>query len=124
MTKQAWTRYEAIWSLDDFEARERFAEFEELPRDLILDILSSEGDLGILCALGANPHLPNDLAWKMFNYEYALTIDEDPELMIHRGLARNTSSPLDLLHELSESSNEEIAEIARETLESSPGTAL
>ena len=117
MTQQAWTRYEEIWSSDDFEARERFAEFEELPKDLILDILSSEGDLGILCALGANKYLPNDLAWKMFNYEYALTIDEDPELMVHRGLARNTSSPLDLLNELSKSSNEEIAEIARESLD-------
>lgn len=118
MTQQAWIRYEEIWSLDNFEARERFAEFEELPKDLILEILSSEGDLGILCALGANKLLPSDLAWKMFNYEYALTIDEDPELMVHRGLAGNTSSPLDLLNELSKSSNEEIAEIARETLDS------
>jgi len=118
MTQQAWIRYEEIWSSDNFEARERFAEFEELPKDLILEILSSEGDLGILCALGANKILPSDLAWKMFNYEYALTIDEDPELMVHRGLAGNTSSPLDLLNELSKSSNEEIAEIARETLES------
>lgn len=118
MDQQAWTRYEEIWGSDNFEARERFAEFEKLPEDLILDILSSEGDLGILCALGANAHLPSDLAWKMFNYEFALTIDEDPELMVHRGLAGNASSPLDLLNELSKSSNEEIAEIARETLES------
>lgn len=119
MAQQAWTRYEEFWSSDNFEARERFAEFEELPRDLILDILSSEGDLGILCALSANKHLPNDLAWKMFNYEYALTINEDSDLMVHRGLARNTSSPPDLLNELSKSSNEEIAEIARENLEKS-----
>ena len=54
----------------------------------------------------------------MHNYEYALTSDEDPESMVHRGLAENKSAPVDLLLELANSENEEIAEIAQETLDS------
>ena len=116
MNQEIWNRFEKLWVGDDYDARERFAKKEDLPRDLILEILSGEGDLGILCALGANPKLPADIAWGMFNYDYAITIEEDSELMVHRGLAENKSVPKELLHELANSENEEISEIAIETL--------
>jgi len=116
VNQEIWNRFEKLWVGDDYDARERFAKKEDLPRDLILEILSGEGDLGILCALGANPKLPADIAWGMFNYDYAITIEEDSELMVHRGLAENKSVPKELLHELANSENEEISEIAIETL--------
>ena len=118
MVEDIWDRYEELWGGDDFDARENFARTESLPNDLVLDILSSEGDLEILCALGSNKNLAPEIAWNMFNYEYSLTSDEDPEAMVHRGLAENKSAPADLLRELANSENEEIAEIAQETLDS------
>lgn len=118
MVEDIWDRYEELWGEDDFDAREHFARVEQLPNDLVLEILSSEGDLGILCALGSNINLAPEIAWNMYNYEYALTSDEDPESMVHRGLAENKSVPIDLLLELANSENEEIAEIAKESLDS------
>ena len=117
MVEVIWDRYNALWGGDDFDAKENFARGERLPNDLVLEILSSEGDLGILCALGSNINLAPDIAWNMHNYEYALTSDEDPESMVHRGLAENKSAPADLLLKLANSENEEIAEIAQETLD-------
>ena len=118
MVKGIWDRYEELWDGDDFDAREKFARRERLPNDLVLEILSSEGDLDILCALGSNINLAPEIAWNMYNYEYALTSDEDPNSMVHRGLAENKSAPADLLLKLVNSENEEIAEIAQETLDS------
>jgi hypothetical protein len=48
MSEQLWETFESLWKTDDYNARESFVEFEDLPRDLILEILASEGDLGIL----------------------------------------------------------------------------
>ena len=118
MNDEIWTRYNELWSGDDFDAREKFAVNKNLPRDLILDLLESEGDLEILCALGSNSHLPPDIAEKMFNYEYSLSEDEDPDLLIHRGLAQNSALPAELLTRLAGSEDQEIAEIAQETLDS------
>jgi hypothetical protein len=117
MAENFWDKYEELWGGDDFDAKEKFVRLYNLPNDLVLDILSSEGDLEILCALGSNINLSPEIAWNMFNYEYALTADEDSEGMIHRGLATNKSAPADLLHALANSENEEIAEIAQETLD-------
>jgi len=118
MNEQLWKTFENLWRTNDYEARERFAEFEDLPRDLILEILASEGDLGILKALAANVRLPLDIAENMYAYKYALSQDEDTDLMIYRGLARNTSLSIELLQRLANCEDEEIAEIAGETLES------
>jgi len=118
MSEQLWETFENLWRTKDYEAREKFAEFEDLPRDLFLEILASEGDLGILSALAANTRLPTDIAEGMYAYNYALSQDEDEELMIHRGLARNASLSVDLLQRLANCEEEEIAEIAAETLES------
>jgi len=118
MSEQLWETFESLWKTHDYNARERFVEFEDLPRDLILEILASEGDLGILSALAANRKLPFDIAEDMYAYKYALSQDEDSDLMIHRGLARNTSLPAELLQRLANSEDEEIAEIAGETQKS------
>jgi hypothetical protein len=118
MNEQLWKTFENLWRTNDYEARERFAEFEDLPRALILEILASEGDLGILKALAANFRLPLDIAENMYAYKYALSQDEDTDLMIYRGLARNTSLSIELLQRLANCKDEEIAEIAGETLES------
>lgn len=118
MSEQLWKSFENLWSTNDYEARERFVEFEDLPRDLILEILSSEGDLGILSALAANIRLPSDIAEDMYSYKFALSQDEDVNLIIYRGLARNASLPIGILQRLANCEDEEIAEIASETLKS------
>ncbi len=118
MSDALWEQYEELWGSDDFNARERFAQFEVLTNEIILDILSSEGDLGILSALAANENLPAEIAQGMFDYEYAISQEEDLDLSIHRGLASNASLSPDLLQQLSESEDEEVAEIAQETLDS------
>jgi hypothetical protein len=71
-----------------------------------------------LGALARNNRLPLDIAEDMYAYNFALSQDEDEELMIHRGLARNASFSIDLLQRLANCEDEEIAEIAVETLES------
>ena len=118
MTDELWEKYEELWNSDDFDAREKFAQFEALSTEIFLDILSSEGDLGILSALAANENLPAEIAQGMFEYEYTMSREEDSDLSIHRGLASNPSLSPQLLQELADSDDEEVAEIAQETLDS------
>ena len=112
-----WEEYEEIVSSDDFNAREKFALREDLPDSLVQEILDSEGDLEILSSLASNQTLNKSFLEGIFKYEYAISEQEDPEQVILRGLAQNPSAGEEILRALAEHDDEEIAEIAQETLE-------
>ncbi len=117
MNNDLWEEYEELFSSDDFEARERFVRREDLTDVVIQDILENEGDLGILSSLAENPILKSEYLIGLFNYEYAISQEEDDDLSILRGLASNPSSAGEILDALAEHDDEEIAEIAIETRE-------
>jgi hypothetical protein len=112
-----WDEYEEIVGSDDFNAREKFVLREDLPDSLVQEILDSEGDLGILSSLASNQALSKGFLEGIFRYEFAISEDEDPDYVILRGLAQNPSAGEEILRELAEHDDEEIAEIAQETLE-------
>ena len=114
---EIWAEYEELASSDDFNARERFMLRDDLPDELVQEILSSEGDIEILASLASNQNIAKVYLKGLYNYEYQVSEDDDPDLYILKALAGNPSVGLTILNELSEHEDEEVAEIAKETID-------
>ena len=112
----AWEEYEEIASSEDFKARERFMLRDDLPDELVREIIQTEGDVGILSSLASNKNLKLEFLEDLFLYRGAIAKDEDPEESVFYGLAENPSAGKGILEQLAKHENEEIAESAQKTL--------
>ena len=74
-----WEEYEEIASSEDFNARERFMLRDDLPDDLVREIIQTEGDVGILSSLASNKNLKREFLEDLFLYRGAIAKEEDPE---------------------------------------------
>jgi hypothetical protein len=111
-----WEEYEEIRSSEDFNAIERFVLRTDLPDDLVREILDSEGDLGILSSLASNEALKAEFLEDLYHYQGAISKEEDAGETVLYGLAGNRSVGKEILQNLAEHDNEEISELAKETL--------
>ena len=112
----AWEEYEEISSSEDFNARERFMLRDDLPDDLVREIIQTEGDVGILSSLASNKNLKLEFLEDLFLYRGAIAKEEDPEESVFYGLAENPSAGKGILEQLASHENDEIAESAQQTL--------
>ena len=108
--------YEEVRSSEDFNAIERFVLRRDLPDDLVREILNSEGDLGILSSLASNESLMAKFLEDLYHYKGAISKEEDVDEAVLYGLAGNRSAGKKILQDLARHENEEIAELAQETL--------
>jgi hypothetical protein len=111
-----WEEYEEIASSEDFNARERFMLRDDLPDDLVREIIQTEGDVGILSSLASNKNLKLEFLEDLFLYRGAIAKEEDPEESVFYGLAENPSAGKGILEQLANHENDEIAESAQQTL--------
>jgi hypothetical protein len=111
-----WEEYEEIASSEDFNARERFMLRDDLPDDLVREIIQTEGDVGILSSLASNKNLKLEFLEDLFLYRGAIAKEEDPEESVFYGLAENPSAGKGILEQLASHENDEIAESAQQTL--------
>jgi hypothetical protein len=111
-----WEEFEEIASSEDFNARERFMLRDDLPDDLVREIIQTEGDVGILSSLASNKNLKLEFLEDLFLYRGAIAKEEDPEESVFYGLAENPSAGKGILEQLANHENDEIAESAQQTL--------